>query len=86
MRDHSMPVADEESHRLTKEWYLQDWTKCLGGLLGWPVDQALLWAKQWECYLDDGNGLFYHEAPMYYMTRMLISPLLRQKIPRSKAQ
>jgi hypothetical protein len=71
----------EEFYRLNKEGYLHDWVECLGALVGWPPEQVVKWSKKWQYGLDGlDDGLFYHEAPMYYITPLLIPPSLSARI------
>lgn len=50
------------------------WRHVLGGFLGWTDNRIHNYIREHETDIYDGNALFYHETPLYWVSRMIYSP------------
>ena len=55
-----------------KPFYIRVWRRVLVGFLGWPDPMFEVFVAKWNERLNDPSHGFYHEAPLRYVTRLLI--------------
>jgi hypothetical protein len=55
-----------------KVYYLEYWTRVLGELKGWSPEQVQSWATKWKDGLVGKDSWFFHEAPGWYLSRLLV--------------
>jgi len=57
-------------------FYISAWREALRILLSWNESQIDAWIRRWDAYLTSGRGGFYHEGPMYYVSREIVDVVL----------
>ena len=63
--------------------YVRTWIKALNIILNWPESRVLKWAEKWLEGLNnvDSLSMFYNRTPAYYLTSLMISDRLRNRLP-----
>ena len=74
----TLPKADNKAS------YMNAWKRFTQNMLGWSDGQLTQWVKKWEPFIDSGDGLFYHETPLYYVIPLLLPPNTLTKLGRPR--
>ena len=57
---------------INRQYYLGAWVHAFEAIFGWDIARVQEFCQRWENHLNTGDGMFYHENPMYYVAAEIV--------------